>query len=56
MFLAQRYHDLSYTGPKGVNPTNFFNQKLCWQAHDDYYDCIDLQIGKGDSNLHLLKL
>ena len=35
----------------------FYNRKLCWQAHDDYFECINEQIEKeGSSDSGIIKL
>lgn len=28
------------------------NRKLCWQAHDDYYSCINSQIDKKRESIY----
>ncbi len=34
--------------PRGSRENH--NSKLCWQSHDDYYECISGQLEKEDSN------
>lgn len=32
------------------------NYKLCWQSHDDYYDCINNQIEKRGESKRISKI
>ena len=25
--------------------------RLCWQAHDDYFECVDKQVSKGGKDM-----
>ena len=27
------------------------NHKVCWQAHDEYYDCIDKEVRKNNGSI-----
>lgn len=34
-----------------IGGKEFHNKKLCWQSHDDYYQCIDSQLEKGGESV-----
>jgi len=41
--------DLSTIAINSVGSQEITNKRLCWQAHDSYYDCIDEQVTSGSS-------
>lgn len=41
--------DLSTMSIASVGGSENTNWRQCWQAHDDYYECIDNQIENGAS-------
>jgi hypothetical protein len=33
-----------------------FQVRLCWQAHDDYYECMSKQLEKDESKYTIIKI
>ncbi len=49
MFFRPKIDNISIQ-PRGSR--NTVNKKLCWQAHDDYFECIDKQDGSDVRIVH----
>ncbi len=43
-------YDFSMTSIEALGTQENSNWRLCWQAHDNYYECIDQQVLNATGN------